>query len=280
MIIFQIFVAFGFSTNCLDFAQKTLKENNNYYNLTNFVAYLAMPYAHFGYENPSSDGQISSFSLYDFFLNNVTQYYYDCKSHPDQPCNLHQGPDTLAKNLSDHPYFKEYCPMYLKSTQKTCAIFNYGDPKKDKDYLGLTNIENEYNNYLFEIYPRCYNLIHRLPCALFHPYLSDMYFQVGKFDNTARYNQTSLIFSFPLCGSYAEKIYYECRHAYYSKLGERKLIVPKDFSLEGFKKLVKTPEEENVSTCIDENFASYSPFVMKPQIILIFATILISLFSI
>lgn len=255
-------------------------------------AFLAMPYAYYDYDDPTSEGKISRLSYQNFLDDGETRNYFvaDCFNglKPLDDCKPSSTPQPRAEAVKDDVFFKEYCPMFLKDGQETCANFKYqrsafeGDKEKAEEYyLKLTNIENEFDNYFNDLYPRCHDLIYHLPCAMFHPDLSEMSYEIGRYHDEESKN-IAPIFSFSLCEDLTEKIYHECRYAYYSKLGEKKRIVPEGFTLNDFKKLVHTPDSTVTDPkCVNLEFLnSDAPFVLKPQNILLLATAIISLFLI
>ncbi|KAH0789181.1 hypothetical protein GPJ56_006851 [Histomonas meleagridis] len=161
----------------------------------------------------------------------------------------------------------EVFPDSYKGVDKTTIYNTTRDASVD-----FTGLISEIRSYKFKHYPRCYNLIRYLPCAICHANISEMAFPV-KIDGS------DIIRSFPLCRSYALKIYRECRSAYYSEItGKIYPIVPKGMGVEEFMKVVHAPSEEDEipnGNCIPEGlFSSSSIRFLPKKLLLIIAAVL------
>ncbi|KAH0785542.1 hypothetical protein GPJ56_010563 [Histomonas meleagridis] len=195
------------------------------------------------------------------------------------------------------PHLHEICPMYAgdNAIEGCCnAIFsiNYSQIKSvfpsdynteainagtvinessDSSSRESATLEAELNSYKFKQYPRCLNLIQKLPCAICHANISEMAFPVNINQNDP--NHITIVRSFPLCRSYALKIYRECRFAYYSDItGELFTIVPKGMGVEEFMSIVHAPSEEDEvpgGNCIPEGIYGGSSSFLPKKLILI-----------
>lgn len=237
VLIYQLYAG-----NCLKLANEDYAVNNE--TSRNFL-YFTSPLGYYNYKKPL----LIRFPLH-FLLNEKDLEEYKGKNEVNSAVQNKSTPD-----------FDTGCPMFARNKGETCCLHvqAYHD---NNSFYSFTQIQSFYDSYQFAIYPRCYNLIRYLPCAMCHPNLDSVVF------NLKNVTKDSLALrSFSLCNSYAEKIYFECRNAYYSNYeGKINKIVPEDFSLDDFKKVVRSPDKDDPDkNCVSEKLFSDATFGIKPS---------------
>lgn len=179
------------------------------------------------------------------------------------------------RNISDvytkgnHKKFHKWCPMYdynLRKNddsfqnRKTCC-FHASDKVFVTDNIDATYVAGNFEIFqkhnLYQVYPKCYDLLRYMPCMVCDPNIQDpdYIFQVGK-KKPDGYSVEIPVYTYRLCDYYATEIWNQCRRAFYLTNG-RKLVVPKDMGLEQFKEMVGVPKSTD-QKCF--NLSDVNPF--------------------
>lgn len=157
-----------------------------------------------------------------------------------------------VKQEGNHKKFHKWCPMYdfnLRKDDKqfhnrsTCC--NHASDIFEKENIDATyaagNFEIFQKHNLYQVYPKCYDLLRYMPCMVCDPRVQekDYIFQVGS-RKPDGYSVEVPVFTYRLCDRYATEIWNQCRRAFYLTNG-KKLIVPEKMGLEQFKDMVGVP---------------------------------------
>ncbi|OHT07465.1 hypothetical protein TRFO_24277 [Tritrichomonas foetus] len=160
------------------------------------------------------------------------------------------------KKEGPHEKFNKECPMYDGVTypnMSSCCLHKYAS-KFDEDYTEMfMKAESIRKQYQFLIYPKCYELIRYMPCAICHPKVqSANVSKIAGFERVDGYEKHMPVFTYRLCRNYTQLIYKYCKSAYFIG-AEKRRIVPKNMGLEQFMDLMGVPELFGIpnDTCLD-----------------------------
>lgn len=213
---------------------------------------FASPVGWYGYDSPP-------LFYFNFFETNSNV-------HPgsNQFSTGTQEPTSITKVNQSLPLssFEDFCPMYnsrskdpkLEGRQTCCMHLVPGQYSNGRDAsYTYSNMDMFKKRALFRIYPKCYDLIRYMPCAICHPkiHLTNVTYIV-QLTQSKEFGVKIPTRTYRICNKYAEEIWHQCRRAFYLTDG-LKLIVPEDMGLEQFKDMVGVPEYHGLpeDTCLD-----------------------------
>jgi hypothetical protein len=151
-------------------------------------------------------------------------------------------PMTAQPRDREERDFDDHCPMFSYQSGRPSCCFRGGDQDEWSDndkgwYDAFVVALREFVRQMqFRIFPKCYDLIKFLPCAICHPNASRMLYGVLP-DESEGMRGLPMVQSVRLCTDYAHEIYENCRYAIYQK-SESRWIVPKGFGENDFLRLV------------------------------------------
>ena len=178
-------------------------------------------------------------------------------------------PKTIDNVVKDgnHQKFHKWCPMYDYNLRKgdekfhsrtTCCNHANKNSFKNLDATYVVgNFEIFQKHNLYQIYPKCYDLLRYMPCMVCDPRVQDSNytFQVGERVPDG-FKAKIPVLTYRLCDDYATEIWKQCRRAFFLTNG-RKLVVPKNMGLEQFKEMVGVPKSPS-EKCFD--ISDVNPF--------------------
>ncbi|OHT01626.1 hypothetical protein TRFO_07544 [Tritrichomonas foetus] len=193
-------------------------------------------------------------SMYSQFSFIETESTISSSGAPD----VRNAAPSFASDKKDGPHdtFDKECPMYDGKTipnQTSCCLHKYQSMFEADYTASFMKIEEFKKQYQFRIYPKCYDLLRYMPCAICHPKVQEenVSFIVGS-GMLDGYNLRMPIITYRLCNDYAETIYKHCRGGFFIG-NQKKHIVPKKMGLEQFKDLMGVPELHGLASdkCMD-----------------------------
>ena len=206
-----------------------------------------MPIGWYGYDNSMVAQYIFAETETTIAANGALTIY---NSSPDNA--------SSAETRGMHDMFNERCPMYdgSRSNLSSCCLHRSYTQFEGNDLSAIyLNLDQFYRRIQYRIYPKCFDLIQYMPCALCNPKtFEDNVTFITRNGTVTGFTNSFPVYTYRLCNGYAEKIYKHCRRAFYMS-NEKQLIVPDGFSLDQFKDLVGVPEVHGLdsSKCLDVN---------------------------
>ncbi|KAK8866388.1 hypothetical protein M9Y10_009350 [Tritrichomonas musculus] len=179
--------------------------------------------------------------------------------------------DDVTKE-GNHKKFHKWCPMYdynlrpddkqFHNRQTCCNHANtqvFKTQNIDATYVA-GNFEIFQKHNLYQVYPKCYDLLRYMPCMVCDPRVQekDYIFQVG-YKVPDGYTTEIPVYTYRLCDYYATEIWNQCRRAFFLTNG-RKLVVPKNMGLEQFKNMVGVPSLHGLGNDKCFNISDVNPF--------------------